>query len=65
MRSLTVEDCEGCNECRYAALRGRVPRPVALRYRSLRQPDSYCAMICEFYDALGASMAASLGGAQK
>ncbi len=66
MRSLTVEDCEGCNECRYEYICGGGCRARSLYATgSLRQPDSYCAMICEFYDTLGASMAASLGGAQK
>ncbi len=63
MRSLRVEDCEGCSDCRYEYVCGGGCRARSLYATgSLRQPDSYCAMICEFYDALGASMAASLGG---
>ena len=65
MRSLTVEDCEGCNECRYEYICGGGCRARSLYATgSLRQPDSYCAMICEFYDTLGTHMAANLG-AQK
>lgn len=65
MRSLMVEDCEGCNECRYEYICGGGCRARSLYATgSLRQPDSYCAMICEFYDTLGTHMAANLG-AQK
>lgn len=66
MRSLEVEDFEGCRECRYEYICGGGCRARSLYATgSLHQPDSYCAMICEFYDALGAHMAASMRQAQQ
>lgn len=61
MRSLGVEDFEGCDECRFEYVCGGGCRARSLYATgSLRSRDSYCAMVCEFYDALGAHMVASM-----
>lgn len=61
MRSLGVEDCAGCGECRFEYICGGGCRARSLYATgSLRSRDSYCAMIREFYDALGARMVASM-----
>ena len=61
MQSLRVEDCEGCADCRYEYICGGGCRARSLYATgNLRSRDSYCAMICEFYDLLGAHMVASM-----
>ena len=61
MNALCVEDCDGCNECRFEYICGGGCRARSLYATDdLHSRDSYCAMICEFYDMLGAHMKASL-----
>lgn len=61
MGALCVEDCDECGECRYMYICGGGCRARSLYSTgSLRQRDSYCAMIKEFYDLLGANMVASM-----
>lgn len=61
MRSLRVEDLEGCSDCRFEYICGGGCRARSLYATgNLRSPDSYCAMIREFYDLLGEGMARSM-----
>lgn len=65
MLSLNVEDHEGCSDCRFEYICGGGCRARSLYATgNLHSRDSYCAMICEFYDLLGASMVASMKRAQ-
>lgn len=62
-RNLRVEEHEGCSDCRHMYLCGGGCRARSMfATGTLRSRDSYCAMIQEFFDRLGASMKASLDG---
>lgn len=61
MSALAVEDIDGCNECRFEYICGGGCRARSMYATgNLHSRDSYCTMICEFYDQLGAHMKASL-----
>lgn len=60
-RGLDAMSFEGCGDCGYVRICGGGCRARSLfESGSLKSKDSYCAMIQEFYDTLGAAMNASL-----
>lgn len=66
MQGLCVQSHDGCSDCRHMYICGGGCRARSLfGYGNLHSRDSYCAMICEFYDQLGAAMNAQIASAFK